>query len=93
MINQGLTRDGLMSKFAAALITCEPELKQPLTLKLRPSNLNGEVTFQFNAKTITAWGKELEEMERLFQEEVYDRVIWKEATPAGAQVADGGHGW
>jgi len=93
MIHKERTAKSLESKFSSVVYEPEYDVRHemPFTLKLRPSNLNGEVIFRFNAKTITVWGKELEEMQRLFHEEVYDRVIWKEApTPAGAQVADGG---
>ena len=93
MIHKERTAKSLESKFSSVVYEPEYDVRHemPFTLKLRPSNLNGEVTFRFNAKTITVWGKELEEMKKLFHEEVYDRVQWKEApTPAGAQVAEGG---
>jgi hypothetical protein len=90
MIHKEQTAKSLERKFPS--VKYEPELSRGVfTLKLLPSNRNGEVTFQFNTHTVSVWGKELAEMEKLFHEEVYDLVTWKEPpTPAGAPVADGG---
>ena len=88
IIHQEQTKEILESKFMS--VVYEPELKQRLTLKVKTTGY-AEVTFRFNVKTIDVWGKELEEMERLFHENVYDCVTWKEApTPAGVQGANGG---
>lgn len=88
IIHQEQTKEILESKFMS--VVYEPELKQRLTLKVKTTGY-AEVTFRFNVKTIDVWGKELEEMERLFHENVYDCVKWKETpTPAGVQGANGG---
>ena len=88
-IHLGGTYESLVSSFGSAWVTYEPERKIA-SLKLWSKNHN-EVTFRFNTKTITVWGKELEEMESLFVHEVFDRVKWMpaptpEPTPAGADT-------
>ena len=85
-INLGGTYESLVNNFGSAFVTNEPE-RNIVSLKLWKNHK--EVTFRFNTKTITVWGKELEEMESLFVHDVFERVKWvpaptPEPTPAGA---------
>lgn len=77
---------GTSKNFGTSDFTYEPELKLS-TLRLWQNG--NKVTFRFNTKTITVWGKALEEMESLFVHKVFERVKWMaaptpEPTPAGA---------